>query len=830
MTTCVDLEVRPAKLRHAPLEEIELRGPAGRRVTVLDGAGDVYAEGKMDAKGRFALRLGGALGTHTVLVRDGETLLGTAALRVEAQTAIRDAKGVFGPLLRDLHLTMVTSCGSDGTQFVQVGGKLYHYFICWLRDHTHTMKGMKYFHADVKTGLELYADTQRADGMVYDRIAEVQSDAQNWRDHTFREGNFVRRIHANPDGTGTPYTLQRIPVENDVEYLFLECLYFTWKATGDSEWMKRHLDHALKAVAYATTDRYRWSRKFKLLKRGYTIDTWDFLHDDDGRLTLGDNVVDLERTTFGVMFGDNTGLAAGCRWLAEMLRVAGREAEAAECARLADDLLARLAKLAWNGRFYTHHVSEDPAFRRDVGDTDEAAQVTLSNAYSINRGIGVDKARAIIAAYKRIRQEMPVASPGEFYNCYPPFEKGFGKQDAMWQYMNGGVSTIVAGELARGAFCFGEEAYGADILLRIKALSDRHHGHLHVCFNGNPQTVPPSRMFSPVALANFANVTPEWRAEGGGWGDRGNDLSRLPRGRQVLAGIPFEIGAAGLGLAATRPGFARELRIPVGARHGSLYLLHTMDGPSPIAEMEIRYVDGEASVVCLEAGRQLDGWFMPNSAETHRAGHAPKLRHGWPEYQLAWQGGNDTFENVGVYVWGWDNPRPEAEIAEVVFRAARQSRGAYWVAALTGCDRPVWFPQSDLSFGIPDGWGAAAIVHALVEGLAGVVDTGLAFDRVEVSPRWLAVGEKKAEVVVTYEASGGYAAYAWERRKGGGHCLALTSSAHVTVVRLPIAEEEKPTITVNGVEIRHQVERVGDSRYAKFALQGKGVFAIESQV
>jgi hypothetical protein len=252
-----------------------------------------------------------------------------------------------------------------------------------------------------------------------------------------------------------------------------------------------------------------------------------------------------------------------------------------------------------------------------------------------------------------------------------------------------------------------------------------------------------------------------------------------------------------------------------------------MNGSALAAEMEVHYTDGESRTVYLEAGKQLDGWFMPNSGESHRACHAPKLRHGWPEYQLAWQGGNDTFDNVGIYLWGWDNPRPTAEMAEVVFRATKNG-GEYLALAMTFCDQPVWFPQSDVSFGIPDGWGAAAIVYALIEGLAGVVDTGVAFDRAEVSPRWLAAGENRAEVVVKYEASGGYAAYAWERQEGGHH-LILTASASETIVRLPLADGEKPTITVNGAKIRHGIEHVGDSRYATFALTGKGVFEINSR-
>jgi hypothetical protein len=149
----------------------------------------------------------------------------------------------------------------------------------------------------------------------------------------------------------------RIPVENDVEYLFIEGLYYTWKATGDDSWMKEMLDKALKAVEYSTTNPYRWSEKYQLLKRGYTIDTWDFQNDDDAAVSAGkDNypdamVIRLHNTRFGVMFGDNTGMYAGCLYLADMLNHAGRKEEAERIKKLGEGILNRLDALAWNGRF-----------------------------------------------------------------------------------------------------------------------------------------------------------------------------------------------------------------------------------------------------------------------------------------------------------------------------------------------------------------------------------------------------------------------------------------------------------------------------------------------
>jgi len=816
--------VKPSTQVAMPLDEITVRGIGGAVLAVRDGRGREYVRRPVHGGDALAFTVAGALGGHVVFAEDAAgRVVDTAAFRVRCETHVEDAAGRFGPMLRDLFRTMVNSCGGDGASTVTVDGKLYRYFICWLRDHTHTLKGMKWFDGDLKTALELYADTQRADGMVYDRI-RLKADVQGWRDYTFREGDFVKTL--NP-GTPNAATMQRIPVENDVEYLFVECLYQTWKATGDTPWMARHLDACVRAVAYATSDRYRWSETFGLLKRGYTIDTWDFLHADDCALTRGDNVVDVEKTTFGVMHGDNTGLAASCRYLAEMLRAAGRADDAPPYEALADALLERLEKLAWTGEHYRHHVSEDPSFVRDVGGTDEAAQVSLSNAYALNRGIGPDKCRAILETYRRIRREMPPASPGEFYNIYPPFERGFDNHDEKWQYMNGGVSTIVAGELARGAFENGFEEYGADILARIGALADRHGGRLHVCFHGNPQTEPPPRTFTPVDLEGVANVTAAYRPDGG-WGDPGNDLSRLPTGEVEFVHVPFPIGpdACGLGLAHDRPGFARERRVPVGARHASMYLLHTVSQPGrPVCELDVVYADGERRRVYLHCGEQLDSWFMPGSAELRAPCHAPKLPTGWPAYQLAWRGGNDTFDNVGVFIWGWDNPRPDVEIAELVFRAA-ENGSVYFAAGITFSDRPVWFPQSDVSFGIPDAWGSAAVVYALIEGLAGLQDTGVAFDRARLAPRWPAAGEDRVRAAAVYPASGGYAAYDYGIEAGRLTLLCASTADRVDCEILLPPGRAAAKVLLDGEPCPHTTKTVGDSAYVCLAAEGPSAHEI----
>lgn len=128
---------------------------------------------------------------------------------------------------------------------------------------------MKYFSPELKDGIDLYRQSQREDGMIWDNVYPRDGRPNYW-DVRFTEGNFIRPF---ADGSSE---FKRIPVEADVEYLFVEGLYYTWKATDDDGWMAASLDTAIRALEYSLTSPYRWSEKYQLIKRGYTIDTWDF--------------------------------------------------------------------------------------------------------------------------------------------------------------------------------------------------------------------------------------------------------------------------------------------------------------------------------------------------------------------------------------------------------------------------------------------------------------------------------------------------------------------------------------------------------------------------
>ena len=800
-----------------PLDWIEIATDEKGVIVVYDGTGREYARGNAGESLKF--QVGGSLGTQTALLMNKKKqVVDRITFKVDCQTEIDDAGGAYSELMDILYWTMVKRQGE--TEIVRYEGEFYSIFVRWLRDHVHTMKGMKYFYPELKSGIDLYAESQREDGMIWDNIYP-RTKEKNYSDKRFGYAGFIRPIE------DSSYEFKRIPVEADVEYLFFEGLYYTWKATGDDAWMASKLDNAMRALKYCTTDEYRWSEKYQLIKRGFTIDTWDFQADEDAAITGDIMVIDKDKTRFGVMFGDNTGLIVGCRYLAEMLDHAGRESEAIEVRQMGKDIKQHLDQLSWNGRFYTHHVPEDPDIVRDLG-VDHSKLVSLSNAYSLNRDLTREQCRSIIQTYQEIRREMPESSPGEWYAIYPPFERGFNKQSAKWEYMNGGVTPIVAGELAHGAFENGYEEYGVDILNRLKALAEKTDNYLHCTYRG-AKAEAPERDFTKLNMLSVANT--DFSGEGAdgvpGWtGQGGNDLQEMITGELEFHDIPFTVidpedngRRACLGLSGAK-GYTRQSSLPVGETAGSIYLLHTKAGGAMAGSITLQYEDGSSYTDYIASGK-IGGWWMPND---------PPRNKKMPVCKVAWRGENKVFHNVGVFVYGLNNPHPEKVIKSIDFEGVRNST-KWFVLGVTLSDAPVFFDPGAVSYGIPDNWGAAAVVYALVEGLAGVKDAGVAFDKALLSPRWSAAGVNEVNTTIKYEASGGYVSYDYKfdpEKQVLEMQFTGTADETKTEILLP-STLQVTSVTMDGEEANYTIKQVGESAYVCLDVNGPAAHYLKIQ-
>ena len=820
MTTLADHPpltlARPDTGWHAgPLDVLRIAGANGPAATVVvrDGAGHKYLSAAAAPSVEFAV--GGALGEQTVQTLDSNgCILSELRFTVDAQTSLEDGGGHFQELFGVLHKTLCCySPTGESTQ--RWHGREYRMFVHWILDHFHTAKGMQYF-SDATAGLvDLLAETQREDGMIWS-FADSNPTATGYFESRDEARNFYTRHH---DGL----LLVRQPAENHCEYTFVSAMYLAWKGSADDAWMRKTLDAAVRALDYGVADPARWSEKFGLLKRGYTIDSWDFQIADEFTVhfPIGTAMrIDPARTKFGVFFGDNTGYAQACEELAEMLAHAERAADAARFRQRASDIRARLDALAWNGRFYTHHVEEDPAVKRQLG-VDETTQVAMSNAYSLSRGMTHEQCAAVLRTYQDLRAHAPEGSPGEWYAIYPPFERGFGPHSERWQYMNGGVHGHAAGELARGAFEHGFEHYGAEILSRVLALAKKTDGIVHFAYTGAVEPAPPPPQFTTVCISGQVNMDLAGEGAPGvpGWMDEqpDNDLRNMPVGPQIFEGVPYQIvdpatnGRRSAVAVARRDKFPSTAEIPVGGRKaGAVYLLHAANGvgPSKVAgAVMIRYEDGSEHETYILQGRHMSSWWFPK-LEAADAG-------------VAWVGPNPRSVAVGVSWTALPNPHPDQAIQSIVISAAGENRPIYAVLGITLSDRPRFTPVELVSHGGPDNWAGATCMLALMQGLAGVQDQATAFRRVRLSPRWLAAGVDAARVTVRYPASRGYLTYRYHH-DALARCVEITltgsgDSGDLRVL-LPGGTRGVRRAMIDGKLVVADTERVEESFYATLAV------------
>lgn len=312
----------------------------------------------------------------------------------------------------------------------------------WIRDYSDMFRGVKYFENDLKSTVEHFAETQAENGRIFDYFTtfpeKLPCERENW----------------------TKYV--RIPVEADVEYRFIKAAYLAWQATGDDQWIKRLLPKMEKALHYVLSHPWRWDDKRNLVKRAYTIDTWDFAYTAGSHDWLQFQITD--DTFWGIMHGDNSGYYEAFRIMALLYDYFQNPGLSRLWQKRANDLRAAMNKICWNGKFYTHFVKLSAV---EIPGVDERAQLSLSNPMDINRGVAShEMAVSIIREYMKRRKEIDAFA--EWFSIDPSFPDGIFGDERLKRgaYVNGGIMPLVGGELARAAFEHGFEEYGVDILRR----------------------------------------------------------------------------------------------------------------------------------------------------------------------------------------------------------------------------------------------------------------------------------------------------------------------------------------------------------------------------
>ena len=318
----------------------------------------------------------------------------------------------------------------------------------WIRDHVHVMKAMRHWEYDLKSFLDFIIETQREDGQFYELIKQI--DDKHWA--LVNEDCYVMY----PDDN---LSLVRLELEADIEYLVVEGAVYLYKTTGDDEWLKKVLPKLEKGIDYMMSDEKRFDKEHGLVKRPFTIDTWDFTDENKHRKIAPDSPM-------SIMHGDNSGVYQATNQLAWLNRRLGNEKKAQEWESRAEVLKENIFKHLWNGKFFIHQLH----LNHNGLDNLENERLSLSNTYDINRGLtNTEQSRAIIEEYMARRERTDCFA--EWFSIDPPYEKFHIYE--IGRYVNGAISPFTAGELAKAAFNNGYEEYGWDIIQRFIQLVER---------------------------------------------------------------------------------------------------------------------------------------------------------------------------------------------------------------------------------------------------------------------------------------------------------------------------------------------------------------------
>ncbi len=352
----------------------------------------------------------------------------------------------LGQFLHRLHNSI-----RDDRRLVFIDGRT---LVCsnnWIRDFVHELKALKHFEYDLRSFLQFILDTQSEDGFYFELIKQL--DDEHWK--------FVnedcRRIYVEDN-----VALVRLEIEADIEYLIVEGAMQVYRATGDLAWLLAQLPKLEKGIEYCTSSPKRWDKEHGLVKRAYTIDTWDITYDPN---SVHDRRIH-ENERMCAMHGDNSGVYRAMLLLAQINDLAVKPEKAEYWRKKAQTLRENIFRYLWNGKFFVHQFP----LNCEPLDEKENERLSLSNAYDINRGLtDFAQSGSIIEEYMARREK--TSAFAEWFTIDPWYEK-FCKEKP-GTYVNGAISPFTAGELAKAALRNGYEEYGWDIIKRVTELAER---------------------------------------------------------------------------------------------------------------------------------------------------------------------------------------------------------------------------------------------------------------------------------------------------------------------------------------------------------------------
>ena len=119
----------------------------------------------------------------------------------------------------------------------------------------------------------------------------------------------------------------------------------------------------------------------------------------------------------------------------------------------------------------------------------------------------------------------------------------------------------------------------------------------------------------------------------------------------------------------------------------------------------------------------------------------------------------------------------------------------------------------------PSAWGAASLLSAVNEGLAGIVDAGVTYDAIRFSPRWPVTDYTQVRYFTGYEVSGAVVDCQYVLRANGLRYLLRSPARRVAAHLLLPQGKTARALRVNGEARPFTVSRIGDSAYVDAVVE-----------
>lgn len=184
-----------------------------------------------------------------------------------------------------------------------------------------------------------------------------------------------------------------------------------------------------------------------------------------------------------------------------------------------------------------------------------------------------------------------------------------------------------------------------------------------------------------------------------------------------------------------------------------------------------------------------------------------------------------TYE-AGEYINGAIASLTAGELAKAAFRYGEEKYGWDILCRLMDIlnrDGELFFmynPKTgENAGGGPSGWGAAAILCAIEEGLAGVIDDGVCFDKMIFCPRWCVTDMPEVKYITGYQTSHVFVETQYEKTEQGMHFAIAAPSRRIQCHILLPDDGNVSAVKVNDISVTFETVTVADSKYVDFVVR-----------